>query len=187
MPPVESNEHARSQPLMGTLEELTRTIEMLEGRLATVEAVQEIHNLKSRYGALADSRYDRKGIVPAGDLDRIAREIGSLFTKDAVWDGGAGLGECRGREAIVERFREPTLSFSWHYFVKPRIEIDGDRARGTWDILAPCTSAEGRALWMAGSEDDEYARVDGRWLHSAMRLRVVFMAPHDRGWARERD
>jgi hypothetical protein len=42
---------------------------------------------------------------------------------------------------------------------------------------------EGRALWMAGYEDDEYERVDGVWLHSAMKLGVVFMAPHDRGWA----
>jgi len=33
-------------------------------------------------------------------------------------------------------------------------------------------------------EDDEYVRVDGRWLHSAMRLTVAFMAPHDRGWAK---
>ena len=30
----------------------------------------------------------------------------------------------------------------------------------------------------------EYERVDGTWLHSAMKLRVVFMAPHARGWAK---
>lgn len=41
--------------------------------------------------------------------------------------------------------------------------------------------------WMSGVEEDEYARVDGRWLHSRMALRVVFMAPHDRGWARRSD
>ena len=107
-----------------------------------------------------------------------------MFSEDAVWDGGPGLGVCRGRKAISERFAAPTLQFSWHYFVKPRIHVSGQTARATWDILAPCTSREGRPLWMAGYEEDEYVKQDGRWLHSAMKLSVVFMAPHDRGWAR---
>ena len=52
-----------------------------------------------------------------------------------------------------------------------------------WDLLSPCTTRDGRARWMAGFEDDEYRREDGRWLHTRMKLGVVFMAPHDRGWA----
>ncbi len=67
--------------------------------------------------------------------------------------------------------------------MKPRIEVEGDSARGRWDILSPCTTRDGRPHWMAGVEDDEYAKVDGRWLHSRMQLRVVFLAPHDVGWA----
>jgi hypothetical protein len=65
--------------------------------------------------------------------------------------------------------------------------VDGDRARGSWDILSPCTTGDGRAMWMAGVEHDEYVRQDGRWLHQHMVLDVVFMAPHDRGWAKRRD
>ena len=169
---------------MSELRDLRQTIEQLELRLATVEDVQAIHNLKSHYGQLADSRYDRNGVVEPDTLERIARDLSALFSEDAVWDGGSGLGVCRGRQAIYERFREPTLKFSWHYFVKPRIEVDGDRARGSWDILAPCTSRDDRPLWMAGSEDDEYVRRDGLWLHSSMKLHVAFLAPHDRGWAK---
>ena len=169
---------------MAELRKLQQTIERLEHRLAAVEDVQAIQNLKSHYGQLADSRYDRNGVVGPNELDRIARDISSLFSEDAVWDGGAGLGVCRGRQAIYERFREPTLKFSWHYFVKPRIHVDGDHASATWDILAPCTSRDDRSLWMAGCEEDEYVRQDGVWLHSSMQLRVVFMAPHDRGWAK---
>jgi hypothetical protein len=82
---------------------------------------------------------------------------------------------------------EPTLSFSWHFFVKPHIEVEGDRAHGRWDILSPCTTGDGRAMWMAGVEHDEYARTSGGWLHTHMKLDVVFMAPHDRGWAKRRD
>ncbi len=167
---------------MSTAEALEKRIQVLEARLAEVEDVQAIHNLKSRYGALADARYDRKGVRPRAELERIASEITQLFSEDAIWDGGPGLGVCQGRDAIYARFLEPTLLFSWHYFVKPRIQVDGDCASGTWDILAPCTTADGRPHWMAGAEDDEYRRVNGHWLHSAMKLRVAFMAPHERGW-----
>ena len=164
-------------------EALQQRIEQLEARLAEVEAVQAIHNLKSRYGQLLDSRYNEEGVVAPKELERIADAVTALFSEDATWDGGAGLGLCRGHEAIRKRFLEPALKFSWHYFVKPRIEISGNRATGTWDILAPCTSRSDRAMWMSGYEDDEYVKQDGVWLHQSMKLSLVFMAAYDRGWA----
>jgi hypothetical protein len=162
---------------------LEETVRALEARVARLEAEEEIRRLKARYGALVDARYGRDGPRPRAEIEPIAAEIGALFTEDAVWDGGAGLGVCRGRAAIRERFLAPTLRFSWHYFVKPSIEVEGARARGSWDLLAPCTTQEGVASWMAGVEHDEYACVDGRWLHAAMQLRVVLFAPHAQGWA----
>ncbi len=33
------------------------------------------------------------------------------------------------------------------------------------------------------AEHDEYRRVDGRWLHARMELRVVFTCPCEAGWA----
>jgi len=168
---------------MNTPEILAKRIDELAARLQAAEDILAIQALKSRYGSLADARYlPGGGVKPREELERIAGETARLFTEDAVWDGGAGLGVCTGREAIYQRFLEPTLLFSWHYFVKPEITVDGDRATGRWDILAPCTTADGRPHWMAGAEEDEYQRVDGAWLHSAMRLQLVFMAPHERGW-----
>jgi hypothetical protein len=166
--------------------ELARRVDALERRLRAVEDVEAICRLKARYGQLVDARYDRSGAKSGPELESLARQIAELFSDDAVWDGGAGLGECRGREAIAARFRAPTLRFSWHYFVKPHIEVDGDRAHGSWDILAPCTSPDGTPMWMAGVEDDRYVRRDGVWLHQSMKLRVVFMAPHAKGWSRAR-
>jgi hypothetical protein len=163
--------------------DLEARLRALEARLRVLEDVEAVRWLKARYGELVDERYAGGAPRSPAQLERIAGEIADLFTEDALWEGGAALGACRGRAAIRERFAAPTLSFSWHYFVKPRIEVAGDSARARWDLLAPCTSREGRALWMAGVEDDEYRRVDGRWLHSRMSLRVVFLAPHDRGWA----
>lgn len=183
-PYARSDEPEQRNTAEGREEQLLERIAALEARLAAVESVQAIERLKSRYGRLADSRYGPDGVVPRERLERVAGELAALFHEDAVWDGGPGLGVCRGREAIRQRFLEPTLSFSWHYFVKPHIEVQGDRAHGTWDILAPCTSRDGRALWMSGFEEDEYVCQGGIWLHASMKLELVFLAPHDRGWAK---
>jgi hypothetical protein len=164
--------------------DLAATVARLAARLRAVEDVQAIERLKARYGELVDRRYGPRGVVASAELEDLAGAIADLFTADAVWDGGKVLGLCRGRDEIRARFREPTLAFSWHFFVKPRIEVDGDRATGTWDILAPCTTRDGRAQWMAGVEEDEYERVGDRWLHRAMKLRVVFLAPYELGWAK---
>lgn len=169
---------------------LRERLEAVEARLAALEAAEAIRDLKARYAELVDRRYRRGGGVVAPDeLDALADAIAALFSEDAVWDGGPGLGRCEGRAAIRERFRDPTLLFSWHYFLKPRIRVDagGDTAEARWDLLAPCTTRDGRPHWMAGVEDDAYRREGGRWLHTRMSLSLVFMAPHAEGWARRRD
>jgi len=171
---------------MPTLEELEGRLRELESRVAANEAVAAIQNLKARYGELVDARYGPDGPRDSAEVGRIADQIVELFSEDAVWDGGENLGCWTGRSEIRKRFLEPTLRFTLHYFVKPRIEVEGDRASGRWDILAPVTFGNGRPGWMAGIEDDEYLRVDGRWLHSRMKLGVHFMAPDLRGWDRTR-
>lgn len=162
---------------------LYERIAALETRLARAEAHAEILALKSRYGSLADARYSRKGPRSQPEIDAVAEQLAALFTEDAVWEGGGALGRCEGRIAIRERFREPTLQYAWHFFVKPEIHVDGDRAHATWDVLAIITTQESRAMWMVGVEHDEYALVAGRWLHTRMQLESQLMAPHDRGWA----
>jgi len=162
---------------------LLERIAALEARVARTEAHAEILALKSRYGTLADARYSRQGPRSQVEIDRAADALAALFTEDAVWEGGGALGRCEGRAAIRERFRAPTLHYAWHFFVKPEIRVEGERATGTWDVLALVTTLEGRAIWMVGVEHDAYARIDGRWLHTRMRLDAQLMAPHDRGWA----
>jgi hypothetical protein len=158
-------------------------LERLAARVRALEDADAIRSLKARYAELVDARYERGGPKPAAELERLAGEIAALFTEDAVWEGGA-LGTQTGRAAIRARMAEPTLLFSRHYFVNPRIDVAGDRATARWELLAPCTAADGRPMWMAGVEDDEYARVGGVWLHTRMKLGVHFFAPHEKGWAR---
>jgi hypothetical protein len=68
--------------------------------------------------------------------------------------------------------------------MNPRIDVDGETAGARWDLLSPCRRADGSSFWMCGYEDDEYARIDGVWLHRSMKLTTVFMTPVGEGWTR---
>lgn len=163
---------------------LRERVAALERELARTRAMQAIRRLKARYARLVDGRYARGRPRAPDVLAERAASIAALFTEHAVWDGGEALGRHEGREAIAERMRDPTLRFSRHLFVQPEIEVDGGTARARWDLLAPCTTADGRPHWMAGTERDEYVRRDGRWLHRSLELEVAFFAPHEHGWDR---
>ena len=56
------------------MSDLEARVKELEERLAAVEAVQEISNLKARYAELVDSRYTQEGPRPADEIGRIAAE-----------------------------------------------------------------------------------------------------------------
>jgi len=167
---------------MGPIDELNMQVAELRARLDAAEAVQAIHNLKARYAQLVDERYERGKVAAEAKVSAVAERIAELFTEDGVWDGGPALGVSTGRAEIAARMRAPTLLFSWHFFLKPHVHVEGDRARARWDILSPCTTKDGRPHWMVGFEDDEYARVNGAWLHTRMKLSTVFLSPHETGW-----
>jgi SnoaL-like domain len=167
---------------MATIDELAESVAELGRRVDHAEAILEIQALKARYGDLVDQRFAGGRPVDHDALQRAAQAAADLFSPDGVWDGGPGLGRQVGRAAIASRLASPTLSFSRHLFVKPRIEVDGERAQGRWDLLSPCQRSDGSSWWMCGFEDDEYVRVDGIWLHQSMRLTTVFMTRVEPGW-----
>jgi hypothetical protein len=154
----------------------------LAERLHAVESDLAIRQLKATYGELADLRLEGGQPAEPAVVAGLAARIAELFTEDATWDGGPALGIATGREQIRARFERPTLRFSRHLFVSPRIAVTGDTATGRWDVLCPCIGRDGTSYWMSGIEDDTYHRVDGRWLHSSMRMTPVFMVPVGDGW-----
>jgi hypothetical protein len=169
---------------MVTIEELAAHVAALERRVVASESVLAIQALKAHYAEFVDSRFTMGHVVDADALADVADRIAALFTWDGIWDGGPGLGTARGRPAIAARLREPTLVFSRHLFANPRIDVVGDVARARWDLLAPCRRPDGTSYWMCGYEDDEYARVDGVWFQSSMKLTTVFMTPVGEGWSK---
>jgi len=157
-------------------------LERLEQRLAAAESVLAIQDMKSRYAELVDARFERGAVIAPDRLAAIAHQAAGLFTEDGVWDGGPVLGIARGREEIAARLAAPTLVFSRHFFMTPQIYVTDDTATGRWQLLSPCTGSDGTARWMAGTEVDTYARIDGAWLHRSMSLTTVFVSPAGSGW-----
>jgi SnoaL-like domain len=181
--PVSSNPHPRGQ-VATSLDGLAAELSALRLRIDAAEAVLELQTLKAHYGELVDQRFSRGRVVAPERLRPITDEIAELFAEDGVWDGGPGLGRHVGRAAIADQLRRPTLTFSMHLFVKPRLEVDGDRARGRWDLLCPCVRPDGSSWWMGGVENDEYVRVGGTWLHQSMTMTTLFMVPAAEGWTK---
>ena len=151
------------------------SIEDLEQRIKALEDIEEIKRLKARYCAYCDDGYDANGIV-------------SLFTEDAVWDGGM-RGRAEGTDEIRQFFLRATqrLPFAIHMVMNPIIQVNGDRATGTWYLFQPCTFAEGeQAVWGSARYDEQYVRVDGDWKFNHLKLTSFFWTPFDQGWVRER-
>jgi ketosteroid isomerase-like protein len=146
----------------------------LEERLQVLEDVEAIKKLKARYTLAVDAR-DAEGVV-------------SLFTADGVWDGGS-FGRYEGKDAVRSFFRSvpERLSFFVHYVSNPLIEIDGDRATGSWYLLEPCTFAEGnQPVWGSARYEERYRRVGGEWKFEEMRLVSLFWTPYEEGWVKKR-
>ena len=158
-----------SQP---STEILSRLAE-LQNRVRAVEDVEAIRNLKARYAAYCDDNYN-------------ADKIAELFVEDAVWEAGS-FGRFEGREAIRGFFRKASeiFTFALHYGLNPHIEVTGDTARARWYLFMPCTVAEGnQALWRAGIDDEEYVRVDGKWMFKSKNATTIFSSPFEEGWAK---
>ena len=173
--------------LAAEVDGLRARVEMAEASLARLEgadAILAIQDLKARYGDLVDQRFSQGRVIDDVSLQAVADQAAGLFTEDGTWDGGPALGVVHGRSAIAEQLASPTLVFSRHLFLSPRITVDGDTATGRWDLLSPCTRLDGSHWWICGFEDDTYRRIDGVWLHQTMRLTTVFAAEAGNGWPR---
>ncbi len=121
------------------------------------------------------------------DLERRVRTLEDI-EEDAIWDGRM-RGRADGREAIRDFFLRAAqrLPFALHMVMNPVIEVNGDTASGTWYLFQPCTFAEGeQAVWGSARYDEEYAKIDGIWMFTHLKLTSFFWTPFDQGWVRKR-
>ena len=145
----------------------------LEQRVRVLEDIEAIKRLKYRYADACDRGYD-------------AETLATLFTEDAVWDGGL-FGRHEGREAIRRFFAgvSADIPFAMHYMMNPIITVDGDEADGAWYLFQTCTFAEGnQAILGAARYEERYRRVAGEWQFHRLKLISSFWTPFDEGWVK---
>lgn len=148
----------------------------LSARVARLEAIEEIRQLKGRYARLCDAGPDADGLA-------------ELFAEDAVMDQGPRWGVHAGREAIRRHFAgaAETMDFSMHYVGLDAIEVAPDltTASGRWYLWQPCTfELDGRAtpIWLSGRYEDEYVRQDGVWRFATVTFHTVLFTSFEAGW-----
>ena len=147
----------------------------LQERIRRLEDIEALKQLKYRYAMACDDDYDAERLAP-------------LFTEDAVWDGGP-MGRCEGRDAIRAFFAGTSklVPFAIHQVTNPLIEVEGDRARGSWYLWEPIVFAQGdQALWMAARYDDRYRRDGDQWLFEAVKVDLRMLSPYEEGFAKVR-
>ena len=154
--------------------ELLAEVRELRDRVRHLEDIEALRNLKAEYAAACDDNYEP---------DRLA----ALFVADATWES-EGMGRHEGREAIREFFRGISghFVFALHYGLNPQIEVTGDTARARWYLFMPCTVGDtGKAMWRAGLDEEEYVRVDGKWMYKSKKSAPFFHTTFEEGWAKQ--
>lgn len=142
------------QPVSGVVPEqsdLARRIQLLEDRAALKALVDTFSNL--------------------ADQKDVARQL-LLFTEDATVEsrsGGAPGSVLRGREQIGQAFSSFLANFTTVYHMNGHqtVTVNGDRASGTaycLVVLAGMQDGREMRLTMGVRYDDEYVRLDGKWL-----------------------
>ena len=150
-----------------TLEELAKKVQVLED-------VEAIKKLKCQYAQACDDNYNPE-------------KIAELFTEDGVWDGGEVWGVHHGKRKIKGYFAQVSkdVTLAVHYVIAPDITVKGDKAQGQWYGLVPATF-HGKAIWMSVFYNDEYVKMDGKWLAKYMKVSCFFLTPYEEGWAKQR-
>ncbi|HOQ97962.1 MAG TPA: nuclear transport factor 2 family protein [Anaerolineae bacterium] len=156
-----------------------RQLEELVRRLQVIEDEQAIQRLVNEYAWLCDDAYNPDGLA-------------ALFTEDAKWssaspDGQVDFGHFQGREAIREYFAGASATIgpmTLHYVMAPHIILhaDGKTASGRWFSLTymqrqVAGSTESETVVLGSTYDDDYVKVDGRWLFARRDCTISFDAP----------
>ncbi|GAA1546271.1 nuclear transport factor 2 family protein [Nocardioides humi] len=135
----------------------TLRLQRLEQRLAELESVRAIEALASRYHTLCDGGW-------AGPSHADVDALADLWLPDGVYSINAARPPCRGREEIREQFVRLRSSMPWilHTFTNSEIDVDGDRATGTFKGIA-YYRRDGGSHVVVGSYAGRFVRTGEGW------------------------
>ncbi len=146
----------------------------LERRVARLEAIEAIKQLKTVYAEACDDDYDPVKMFP-------------LFCTDAVWEAPGAFGRFDGRDAICEFFGGVSAPISWalHYTDAPLIEVADDLLSATadWYIFMPAT-IDDAPIWLMATYSDRYRVEDGAWKFAHVAVDIQRLTPFADGWVK---
>ena len=161
---------------MTDLHALQQRLQQLEHQQASQQGIRRCIN---RYMDLCD-RLDAR--TP---LD----ELGDLFTVDACWEGkGAryanSFGGHQGRDAIVAMLAkycvEPAhFALNVHYLTSELIQVEGNDASGSWNMLQVSTFSDGRSHLNSARLTVRFRCDDGVWRMCHFQTENLFSRPVD--------
>jgi hypothetical protein len=147
----------------------------LEQRIQRLEDVDAVQRLMATYGECVDNSYDLDGM----------RQI---LADDLVWTSNA-FGEYQGLEAYLEGQRQISTGVEWafHQMVPLRVDVDGDRATGTFYLLMLATflgdGVDTRVpIILSARYDNEFSREAAGWKCSRMGVNFHQVSPLTEGW-----
>lgn len=155
---------------------MSNELAALEARISKIEAYQDICNLQAQYAYLVD-------------FDQVDR-LGEIFAEEFAWEVEFKKAfQITSITELIEYVSSTRVGniMTRHQMLSPYIEIDGDKAKGTWFMFGPGTSdtPEGQvANWTAGSYHNEYVRENGVWKISLFKFKYNFRTPYDEGWVK---
>lgn len=126
----------------------------VEQRLARLEAIEDIKQLKYRYFYACDTKQP--------DL------VSECFSPGEIELHYGRIGEFDSREQMVEVFTELACNehiVEMHHGQNPRIEIQGqNNAAGQWGLYYFLIDTRRQTVTqLAGFYDDAYVQIDGQW------------------------
>ena len=139
-------------------------MDSLEQRVARLEAIEAIRQLKARYLDACDRKQ------PA--------EVRACFVDGEMvidYDRVGELGSADELTALFERFGCEPHIVEMHHAQNPQITVrDEDTASGRWGLYYHLIDTRANTVTqLGGFYEDEYRRVDGEWKISATRFRVT--------------
>jgi hypothetical protein len=159
----------------------TDSLEAVLERLDQLESKAAIEQVMVDYMYACDRPSDK------------GHHVAICFAPDGRWASVGELGKptwgAQGYDELKKKFDRNVerMPFSAHYMANPKVTVTGDTAKGVFMYLQPCTYKDGTALWTAGTYDNSFVRIDGRWLISELQVINYFTTPYDQGWSITRE
>ena len=145
-------------------------IRALERRVERLESRIEIEELVTAYARACDEH----------DMPWLE----SLFTEDAQFDSPSGVMRADNRDEIMAMFVEAfkIRGPGYHWTHDPFIRIDDDDPNtATGTVLSHAeTTPNGLVSLAAMKYNDDYRRVDGRWLFSCREIQFLYYVPAEK-------